>query len=122
MITTGFTLACLTAAGFYMVFRKMPRKVRRFLQKHALFTDAVTCMLTYALFGGTLVALFAAAWMGLMVSMLLAITANPALSAALERFATKCGEMKEAFIAWLERMAPEVKGESPKLEVVSNGN
>jgi len=120
MITTGLSLATLTGAGFYMLFRKLPRRVRRFMHRHPLVTDAVACGLTYMLFGGTLVALFAAAWMGLIVSMMLAITSNPACNALLERWAQKLGKMKEQFVGWVAAMNPEVEGsQSPKLEVVN---
>lgn len=122
MITTGFTLACLSAAGFYMVFRHLPRRVRKFMQKHALFTDAVACLMTYMLFGGTLVALFAAAWMGILVSTLLALTANPSTAAMMERWACKIGELKDGFIRTLENMtpdAPETKEcEEPSLKAI----
>jgi hypothetical protein len=101
MLATGLTLACLTATGFYMVYRKLPARVRRFMEKHVLLTDAVACLLTYMLFGGTLVALFAAAWMGLLTSVLLAIANNPKTNFLLERAVRRLGQAKEQFIAWL---------------------
>jgi len=107
VITTGLTLAVLTAGGFYLIFRKLPRRVRKFMQKHVLLTDTIACLLTYLLFGGTLVALFAAAWMGVIVSILLALTSNPTTNHMLKRFAQKCGELRILFEKWVARHAPE---------------
>lgn len=112
MITTGLSLAVLTAAGFYMIYRKLPRRVRKFMQKHALITDSIACLLTYILFGGTLVALFASAWMGLLVSMILALTSNPSTNAMLERFAKQCGNIKDKFLAWAENKANQQQKET----------
>lgn len=120
MITTGFTLAILTATGFYFIYRKLPRRIRRFMNKHILFTDAITCLMTYMLFGGTLVALFAAAWMGVMVSIMLALTAHPTTNAILQRFGNKCGELKDKFVGWAEEHMPELPDEEkPKLKEVA---
>jgi len=76
MIADGFSLALLTTAGFIIVYKKLPRKVRRFLEKFSLLTDIVSLLLVYILFGQTLVALFAAAFTGLFVSALLHIANN----------------------------------------------
>lgn len=87
------------------------------MQKHALFTDSIACILTYALFGGTLVALFAAAWMGLIVSMLLALTSNPSTNLLLERYARKIAELKDKFIEWAEQKVIAEEGPC-KLEII----
>ena len=81
MITTSLALALLTGTGFYLLYSKLPRRIRKFMQRHVLLTDTVACLLTYVLFGGTLIALFAAAWLGVIVSILLAITSNPVTNA-----------------------------------------
>ena len=114
MITTGLSLALLTSAGFYLLFVKMPKKIRRFMQKHVLFTDTVACLLTYILFGSTLIALFAAAWLGIIVSCILAITSNPALNGILERFLDKIGELKDVFVDWV---TAQVNKDKPELKV-----
>jgi hypothetical protein len=77
MLVTAFTLAVLTTSGFFVIYRKLPRKVRRFLEKHSLGTDAVALLLTYMLLGGTLTALIAGALVGLMTSALLFISQHP---------------------------------------------
>ena len=101
MITTGLTLALLTGAAFYMIFIKLPKRVRVFMQKHPLLTDAVACLLTYMLFGGTLVALFSAAWLGLIISTILALTSNPTTNAMLERLGNKMNAMKDSCVDFI---------------------
>lgn len=118
MLTTGLSLAILTGAGFYAVYRKMPRSVRKFLNKHPLLTDAIAVFLTYTLFGGTLVALFAAAWLGLIVSVMLALTSNPRTEALMELYAQKIVGLKDKFIEWVATKTPEQQQETPKLEMV----
>jgi Ca2+/Na+ antiporter len=117
MIVSGLTLAILTGTAFYFIFRKLPRSIRRFLQKHILFTDAVACLLTYMLLGGTLVALFASAWLCVITTVLLHLSNNPATAVLMERFAYKVGQMKDSFINWAAKFPPPVE-EQPKLEVV----
>ena len=101
MISTGLSLAVLTATGFYMIYRKLPGSVRRFLHRHPLLTDSIACLLTYSLFGGTLVALFAAAWVGVIVSIMLAITSNPEMNAMLEKFVQRIITLKTKFVEWM---------------------
>lgn len=101
MFTTGFTLAVLTTVGFYLVYRKVPASVKRLLEKYSLVTDLVACILTYIMFGGTIVALFASAWVGIFVSILLAIMSNPTTAAALDHYMGKLVELKNKLVAWL---------------------
>lgn len=105
MLTTGFSLAVITATGFYLIYHKLPESIRRFMQKHVLLTDALACTLTYMLFGGTLVALFAAAFMGIFTSLMLALAADPRTAGMLEAFATKLGQLKEKVINGLAAIA-----------------
>ena len=118
MLVTGLTLATLTAVGFWFIFRKLPRKVRRFLQKHALFTDGTACILTYLLFGGTLTALFAAAWMGIFVSIILALTNNETTNAFLEKIAELCRSLKNKLLNYLKDY---LANKESHLRLVENG-
>jgi hypothetical protein len=59
------------------IYKKLPRKVRRFLEKHSLLTDLATLIAVYMLLGGTLAALVAGAMCGIMVSIMLHIANNP---------------------------------------------
>jgi hypothetical protein len=77
MLTTALALAILTTAGCMAVYKKLPRKVRRFIEKHSLMTDLFTLIMVYTLLGGTLTALMAGAFVGLFVSGLLHISNNP---------------------------------------------
>ena len=77
MIQQALTLAVLSTVGFMMIYQKLPRKVRRFLEKHSLMTDAIALLLTYAFLGGTLTALMAGSMVGILTSVLLEIANNP---------------------------------------------
>jgi multisubunit Na+/H+ antiporter MnhB subunit len=77
MLFNAGVLAIATTTGFYLIYSKLPRRLRRFLEKHSLLTDLIACILTYMFLGGTLVALLAAALVGIMISMLLHISNNP---------------------------------------------
>jgi hypothetical protein len=77
MFIDALLLASLTTAGFMFVYKKLPRGVRKFLEKHALLTDAVALLLTYGLLGGTLTALMAGALVGIFTSIMLYIAEHP---------------------------------------------
>lgn len=103
MLTTGFALAVLTSAGFYFIYTKLPGWAKKWVVKHALITDVVACVFTYLLFGGTIVSLFAAAFVGIIVSLMLAILGNEVTAAALERFVERLKELRNKFVAYLEQ-------------------
>jgi len=77
MLSNAFALALVTTGGFYIVYNKLPRKVRRFLQKNSLLTDLASLVAVYTIMGGTLTALMAGALCGLFVSVLLHVANNP---------------------------------------------
>jgi hypothetical protein len=77
MLFNGLILATMTTVGFLWIYRRLPRRVRKWIERHDLLTDAFALLLTYMLLGGTLTALFAASLVGLMVSALLYIAKNP---------------------------------------------
>lgn len=116
MIVTGFALAVLTVGGMYLIYAKLPSRVKRFLQKHSLFTDLLACVLTYMLFGGTLIALFAAAFAGILVSIMLALMENPKTSYLVTQFFVKMGEAKDQFINFIANLAPEVPMEQQQVK------
>ena len=76
MIGNALALAILTTSGFLVIYLKLPERIKLFLEKHSLFTDALALITTYVLLGGTLTALIAAALCGLFVSGLLYIARN----------------------------------------------
>jgi len=76
MLSNALALSLLSTGGVYLIYKKLPAKVRNFLEKHSLFTDAISFILTYMILGGTLTALIAAAMMGVMVSAMLHVVTN----------------------------------------------
>ena len=84
MLLTGFTLAVMSGIGFYLIYRKLPNRIKRTIKKHGLLTDITVCILTYLLFGKTLTALFAAAILGIFISILLVIISNEETNEILE--------------------------------------
>ena len=97
MIVTGLTLATLTVVGFYLIYQKLPRWLRNWVQRHSLMTDLIACILTYVLLGGTITALFASAWMGIMISILLAVINNPNGKVLLDYISVKLSNLKTLF-------------------------
>ena len=73
LVEAGF-LAAITAAGFYAIYKKLPRNVRRFMEKHPLFTDLFVLMLTYGFLGFTLMAHMAGGMIVLLVSCMLYVS------------------------------------------------
>jgi len=76
MLGTAVSLALLTTTSFYIVYSKLPRKIRRFLEKYHLATDVAALVGTYLLLGQTLTALIAGALVCLLTSALLHIANN----------------------------------------------
>lgn len=76
MLSTAASLAILTTAAAIVVYNKLPRRIRRFLEKHSLMTDILCLFATYHLLGGTITALLAAGMVSLAVSGLLEIANN----------------------------------------------
>lgn len=76
MLSNALALAILTTAGCIIVYQKLPRKVRRLIEKYSLMTDLVALIAVYMLLGGTLTALVAGAMCGLFVSILLHVANN----------------------------------------------
>ena len=77
MLIDALVLACLSTIGLVLAFKKLPRKVRRFLAKHALLTDFLTFVLTYFTLGGSLTALTAGAMVAIFTSVMLHVIENP---------------------------------------------
>lgn len=77
MLLDALVLATLSTIGFVMAWKKLPRKVRRFLARHGLLVDIITFLLTYFTLGSTLTALTAGAMVAIFTSMLLHISNNP---------------------------------------------
>lgn len=77
MLFNACILAIVTFIGGCLVWRKLPRRVRRWLQKQDLITDVIMLCLAYLALGGTLTALLAASLVGVMVSVALYVANHP---------------------------------------------
>lgn len=76
MISQAIALSLVTFGGFFIIYSKLPAKVKEFIKNHSLLTDITTLGAAYVLLGGTLTALFAAALVGLITSTALYIGNN----------------------------------------------
>ena len=86
MITNAVSLAVISFVGIMFLYKKLPRKIRRWLKNHPLFTDTVAFLMTYAVLGATVTALMAAGLLGILVSAMLFIANNPEEFEFLEDF------------------------------------
>lgn len=77
MLYDALVLSILSTIGFVMTYKKLPRKMRRFLAKHGVFTDVLTFVITYFTLGGSLTALTAGAMVAIWTSMLVTIAEHP---------------------------------------------
>lgn len=119
MVGDGFLLAGLSVGGFYLIYRKLPQAVRVWMNKHSLATDLTACVLTYMLFGGTLVALFAAAWAGILVSIMLAIVNNKTAMKLLAQIGAKLEVVKDNAVKAIEKYVESQEAKKPQLTVVA---
>ena len=76
MLSTAVALSTLTTAGVFIIYSKLPKRIRRLIEKHSLLSDLVALVGVYFLLGGTLTALLAASMTGLIVSAMLHIANN----------------------------------------------
>lgn len=77
MITNAIALAGLSLAGFYLIYRQLPRNVRRIIIKYSLLADLAALIITYVMFSGTITALVAAGIVSICTSVLLQISKYP---------------------------------------------
>lgn len=87
----------IDSCRFLFNISKLPRWLRNWVQRHSLITDLIACILTYILLGGTITALFASAWMGIMISILLAVINNPNGKVLLDYISVKLSNLKTLF-------------------------
>lgn len=77
MIMAGFFLGAITFCGWAFAFSQMPTGVQKFFAQHNFLTDALVIMGTYYTLGGTIVALFAAAFLGVFFEIFTWAARNP---------------------------------------------
>jgi hypothetical protein len=70
MISTGILLGCFTLAGFSILYKRIPILKQAALKFPGIF-DISAALITYAIFGQTIIGLIAAAVVGLGTSILI---------------------------------------------------
>ena len=76
MIGNALSLAIVSVIGGVFIFNKLPSKIKKLLIKYGLFTDLACAIGIYILFQGTVTALFAAGFVGIIISAILHIANN----------------------------------------------
>ena len=76
MIADTVVLTALTTVGLVMLYKKLPRKVRKFLEKHDILTDFVTFSLTYIALGSTLTSLVVGVLVAMLTSFIIQVLEN----------------------------------------------
>ena len=110
MLSTALSLAVLTTCGCLVLYGKLPKRIRKLIEKHSLIADLLALVGIYMLLGSTLTALFAASMCGIMISCLLHIANNPDdylflydtrdfLKTQLSQAKTSLGELNEEYKA-----------------------
>ena len=84
----------------YFVYVKLPKRIQRFLEKHMLLTEIVSSLMTYWLFGGTITALFAAAWLGIIQSIIFLMLANKDARYVLDACMLRLGKITNSAKEW----------------------
>lgn len=71
MLVEATVLGAASTAGFGLTWTRIPEQIKQFCIEHPLLTDIVATALTYELLGGTLVALLAAGFVSVFLSVVL---------------------------------------------------
>ena len=85
MVLNSLLLAAITGTGLFLIFNKLPLKMRLWLHNHMLVTRFGCAVLTYTVLGGSVTALFAAAWLDLFVSVVMHLYSKPETHTAMTR-------------------------------------
>lgn len=117
MLSDGLILAILTSGAFIGVYRKLPKKLRDWIQAHPLATEIIAGLFTYWLHGGTLTAIAASAWVGIFLMGALHVANHPDnfqhIVAAKEFLVDKIAELNSTMSNWgrdllARRKSPEL--------------
>lgn len=77
MLSNAMSIAVMVTAGFFLLYQKLPRNIRRYIVKYSLITDFLAMVATYYMFGGTVTALMAGAIVDIMISAMLHVANHP---------------------------------------------
>ena len=104
MLIDSFILACLISTSMIFLYKKLPRKVRRWLAKHPLLMDCLAMLLTLGALGTTVTALMAGAMVDVIIGVALYIHEHQEdflfLFDAVENIKGKLNELKAALNAY----------------------
>ena len=119
MISEAMILAGVTGAAGYLIYAHLPINMRTWLLNHPLVARVICALGTYTLFGASLHALFAAAFLDLGIGTLMAIQKDPAAKAALERLIAYLGDLRKKLVKAIGDMAKSlpVPVKNPELVV-----
>jgi hypothetical protein len=78
MMANALSISILVTAGFYMLYQKLPARMKEYIVRYSLIADFFAMVATYYMFGGTVTALMAGAIVDLMISAMLHIANHPA--------------------------------------------
>ena len=120
MIANAMSIAVLVTAGFFMLYQKLPRNIRRWLVKFSLVTDFVCMVFTYYMFGGTVTALMAGAIVDVMISGMLHIANHPQdfewlfdfftmVKELIEKVRVKLAELNQAYKDKKAQVVPQME-------------
>lgn len=105
MILDGLVLGAITGGGFYLIYKQLPLSVRLWLHNHMLLTRVTCAIGVYALLGGTLTAMFAAAWLDLLIGCIMALMKNEETATALDRMGAYLKDTYDKFIGVVVKVA-----------------
>ncbi len=102
MLSDGLILGALTAAGFYLVYKRLPDWAKEFAAKHPLFVDVLVACCVYLLLGWTLTAHMAAAFAALLHPIMMILGRNERFCAWVKMIWQKGKEAWEKLLGLLE--------------------
>ena len=99
MIVESVVLSVATGLGFYLVYEALPLSVKMWLINHRLATRVICAAGVYTLLGGTIIALFSAAFLDLMIGTLLNILGDPEASESFHKLGAYLSGLRQKFIS-----------------------
>jgi hypothetical protein len=101
LIVDALVLATATGTGAWLIYNQLPLSMKNWLMNHRLFTRIICALGTYTLLGGTLTALFSAAFLDIMVGTLLNIMADQNAAESLRRLGQYLSSLRQKIVDFL---------------------
>ena len=102
MLSDGLFLGIISFVGFVVTYSRLPEKMQHWFGRHLILTDAIVIASMYSLFGMTLTAHFAAAWVVLFTQGYLYVQNHPEDFIWLHQALDLCEEKLEEMKLWLK--------------------